>query len=52
MLITPSGMEYNKLKAEDIVYVDNNFKAHGKESHQLRHLSIWVFFKIKMMLIL
>ena len=30
MLITPSGMEYNKLKAEDIVYVDNKFKAHGK----------------------
>jgi L-fuculose-phosphate aldolase len=30
MLITPSGMEYNKLRPEDIVYVENNFKAHGK----------------------
>ena len=30
MLITPSGMEYNKLKVSDIVYVDKNFKVHGK----------------------
>ena len=30
MLITPSGMEYHKLKVDDIVYVDKNFKAHDK----------------------
>ena len=30
MLITPSGMEYNKLVVDDIVYVDENFKSYGK----------------------
>ena len=30
MLITPSGMEYSKLKISDIVYVDKNFKTDGK----------------------
>ena len=30
MLITPSGMIYSKLKIDDIVYIDSNFKAYGK----------------------
>ena len=30
MLITPSGIAYNKLKPEDIVFVDKQGKYHGK----------------------
>ena len=30
LLITPSGIAYDKLKPEDIVFVDKNKKYHGK----------------------
>ena len=30
ILITPSGMDYHKLKPNDIVFIDNKGKSHGK----------------------
>ena len=30
LLITPSGIAYDKLKPEDIVFIDKNMKHHGK----------------------
>ena len=47
ILITPSGMDYHKLKPEDIVFIDNKENHMGKENHLWRHHFIMIFWNTK-----